>query len=62
MQALSLVPHERPASGLIICMDAQVDVPSCTVPLISRALLNTIIALQMTARNGACPTRASGLY
>jgi hypothetical protein len=61
MQALSLVPHERPASGLIICMDAQVDVLSCRLPFISRAPLNTIVVLQMTARNGPCSTRAVGL-
>jgi hypothetical protein len=61
MQALSLVPRERPASGLSICMDVQVDMLLCRLPFISRALLNAIIVLRMTAGNGTYHTRAFGL-
>jgi hypothetical protein len=60
MQALSLVPHERPASGLSICMDVQVDTLLCRLPFVSRALLNAFTVSQITVRNGTYPTRAFG--
>jgi hypothetical protein len=43
MQALSLVPHERPASGLSICMDVQMDMLSCSLPFVSHALWDAVI-------------------